>query len=50
MRSKETFEDPESDMQKKILMISESYIVKKILIIFKESLHSAGNVVNFHRN
>ena len=28
---------------------SESDIGKKILIIFKESLHSAGNLVNFHQ-
>ena len=27
----------------------ESDIGKKILIIFKESLHSAGNFVNFHQ-
>ena len=56
------FENPESNIQKKILMIDkeilliernvdnlESDIGKKILIIFKESLHSAGNLVNFHQ-
>ena len=49
-------------MQKKILMIdkemlliarnsdnSKSDIGEKILIIFKESLHSGGNLVNFHQ-
>ena len=42
-------------IDKEILLIArkvdnlESDIGKKILIIFKESLHSAGNLVNFHQ-
>ena len=43
-------------INKEILLIArhfdnlESDIGKKILIIFKESLHSAENLVNFHQN
>ena len=42
-------------IEKEILLIArnfdnlESDIGKKILIIFKESLHSVGNLVNFHQ-
>ena len=61
MRDFLPFLDPLKSVQKKTLMIdkdilliarnsdnSESDIGKKILSIFKESLHSAGNFVNFH--
>ena len=35
---------------KEILLITKIDIGKKILISFKESLHSTGNLVNSHQN
>ena len=55
MRDFLPFSDLLKRMQKKILIIDKEILIitrnsdQKILIIFKESLHSAGNLVNFHQ-